>query len=158
MSSMKSANTMPIKKTALFFLTLASAILLLHNIIPHSHEHLADVPHSHFHHHDAITPGESHHHHENDPVENNENNEKDLADYLSIISHQSDGITFVNGHHFNIGVSKQLFSNAFIISEQFSFSEFQLPPLIHYQPVDFFECNSFHPCTNALRGPPSIAV
>ncbi len=148
--------------TALFFLTLATAILLTHNVVPHSHNHLelaSKSYHSHGHHHEADVSGIAHQHEDaNSPGEDHPDVNKDLADILSVISHYTEGITFLTDHKNSNAVSRQLSTVVFLISETFWISELIFPPLLNHAPAEFFECTPFYPCTNTLRGPPSIAL
>jgi len=147
------------KRTAAFFLAIASAILLLHSIIPHSHYHENEVSfHSNDHHGDGKSKEFHHHHHSCAPDTDHNDEASDLTNLLSLIIHQSDEITFVHGHNFSNAISKQQVAIVFLISEHFYLSEFISPILLHHVPSDFPESISFHPCTNALRGPPSIGV
>ncbi len=141
------------KNTALFFLTLAAAILLLHNIVPHTHHHAEHHGKKHHTHPHAKVPGHAHHHHNETTADDN-----DLADILSGIIHPADGLFFLIGNTNVILLVKQLAITAFLIPEYFSLNEFILSPLLHIPPSEFRECISFYPCTSSLRGPPSIAV
>lgn len=150
------------KTTALFFLTLAAAILLLHSIVPHSHyhsEHTGNNHHSHSHHNLGHEHNGEHHHHDTKaPGDTQSEDNKSLAEILSAINHHPEGITFLADQKNYNAVSQQIAFSAIIAIQAFYFREYRYPPLIHYSPTEFFEKIKFYPCTNALRGPPSIAV
>jgi hypothetical protein len=142
------------KRTALFFLMFASATLLLHNIVPHSHKHSPAGHHSHIH--DAHVSGGAHHH-DNVPADNPSDEETDLTNILSVIYHHSEGVTFLT-HNVSYAIAKKLTSVSFLIPDNFYLNDFILPPLLQHLTPGFFECTFFYPCTNTLRGPPFIAV
>ena len=143
------------KRTALIFLMLASATLLLHNIIPHSHKHSPAGNHSHSH--NAHGSVGAHHHHGNVPADNHHEGKTDLTDILSVIYHHSEGVTFLT-HNVSYAIAKKLSSVSFLIPDNFYLNDFILPPLLQHFTAGFFECTFFYPCTNTLRGPPFIAI
>ncbi len=137
------------KKTALFFLTLSAFILLVHNMVPHVHGHTDATlhgAHSHSHH--------DHSHEGNNPAEE----EGQLAEIFSVFNHPPEGIIFLSVKSVCGTTSVQLLTPNFLIADNFYLKVFLLPPLLHHSTTEFLESLSFHPCTNALRGPPSIAV
>jgi hypothetical protein len=124
------------RRTALFFLTLAATILVLHSAIPHFHHH-----------------SEGHHH---ERTNNHAEENKNFADFLSIINHQSEGITFLHSSQIFKLKIKELTVSFFLVQENFSIKAFLPPPLLSFFPEKFLEAKIFDPCKDSLRGPPSI--
>jgi len=130
---------MLIKRTAILFLTLAYAILLGHDIIPH-------------HHHDNNQELTEHHQtsHNHDSEEDSEN----LSHLFSHFIHSADGFTFTISHNISNIFSKQLFSIVAALPRNFSLNEFLVPPLFYKPPAEGFIYTSPHSLSSCLRAPP----
>ena len=129
------------KRTAILLLTLAYAILLGHNIIPH-------------HHHENNQELTAHHqtdHHQDD----NEDNE-DLSHILSHFIHSSDEFTFTGSHNISNTSSKQLLSFIAVLPHNFSLDEFLIPSLLHKPPAEHFIYISPHSLSSGSRAPPAF--
>jgi len=148
------------KYTALLFLSLAYALLLGHNVIPHhhhdnensgaEHHHHADHHHSHHHDTDYAHSGQSH-------EEHNENDEKnDLSHLFSYFFHSPDGITL--SHQNSNWYLKQVPVITAIIPDHFDFSEIFNPPLLYKPPADFLIYITPHSTVSGLRAPPAFFI
>lgn len=128
------------KRTAILFLTLAYAILLGHNMIPH-------------HHHDSIEELTEHHnsdHHDHDTDDNL------LGHLLSHIIHSADCFTFPANHNITNTFSKQQLSFVAVLPDNFSLDEFPIPPLPDKPPTEHLLYISPHALPSGLRAPPVV--
>jgi hypothetical protein len=129
------------KRATILFLTLAYAILLGHNIIPHHHH---DTEHDLTEHHQT-----SHNH-------DSEKDSEDLSHILSHFIHSSDGFTFTVNHNISNTLSQQLFLLFAVLPDNFSVDEFIIPPLLHKPPAEHFIYISPHSLSSGLRAPPAF--
>lgn len=130
------------KKTALLFLTLAYAILLGHNIIPH-------------HHHD--NPKKLSENHETDHHDHDTDNDG-LSHLLSHLIHSAAGYTFPATHNITNTFFKQQFSFVAVLPDNYSLDEFLIPPLLHKPPAEHLIYISPHSHPSGLRAPPATFI
>lgn len=83
------------KDFSILMMSIALAIMLGHNVIPHHHHNEQD------HHHDFEHKKHAHHHdHSHQHGSGNDDNEKsELPDLLAKIQHGDNGITFLSSQH-----------------------------------------------------------
>ncbi len=150
------------KYTGLFFLLIAYAILLGHDVIPHHHGELNSHQKADKHHHSTIP----HHHHEHTTNSthghdhsSNDGDDKEaskLGHLFSQFFHAADGITFTSKAHISNTVSKQLFSFDAILPNSFLVKEIDIPPLIARTKEIVVISNQFSAHQFGLRAPPAI--
>ncbi|MBP6334667.1 MAG: hypothetical protein KA444_04270 [Bacteroidia bacterium] len=126
----------------IFLLTLAYAILLGHNIVPH-------------HHHDSKHELTEHHHSHH---QHGEDEGMDLSDLFSHFVHSSDDFMFTAGHSFSNNVSNQMLSFDFILPDEILFTAIFVPLFRHKPPAELPIYYSPHSHSCGLRAPPSSFV
>lgn len=129
------------KRIALFVLTVAYAILLGHNIVPH-------------HHHDTDNNLTEHHH--NDHHDNDKKDSNDSNQFYSHFIHANDGLTATNNHNLTNTFSKRWISIVATLSNNFSFGNHTIPPLLDKPPSKQLIYISPHSLSSGLRAPPSV--
>jgi hypothetical protein len=131
------------KRAAILFLTLAYAILLGHNIIPHHHhdhdEHLTE-------HHDTD-------HHHDDNADND-----GLNHLFAHFTHAADGFSFTTNHNITNTFSKLQLSLVAVLPDNFALDEFLIPPLLHKPPAEHLIFISPHSLSSGLRAPPATFI
>ncbi len=132
------------KRTAFFLLSIAYAILLAHNIIPHHHHE-----HSNDHHHSNHT--EAHNGMHTHDGEQSEGHAKDL--FLSNLEHPIDGFS-TTGHSVSNSFSKQLVLSLAILTGSFSISGILKKSPAYYYVVDTIVYNLAFAHSHGLRAPP----
>lgn len=130
------------KKTAIFFLTVAYAILLLHNIIPH-------------HHHDNIKELTEHHHSDH---HDHDTDHKGLSHLLSHFIHSADSFTFPTNHNITNTFTKQQLSFVAVLPNNFSPDDFLIPPLLNNSYAEQVIYISPHSHPSGLRAPPATFI
>lgn len=127
------------KRIAILILTLAYAILLGHNIIPHHHhdhdEHLSE-------HHGAD--------HQHDSDADNDG----VMELFAHCTHTADGFAFTSAHNFSTMFSKLQLTFVALLLDNFAFDEFLIPPLLHKPPAEHLIYISPHSHSSGLRAPP----
>lgn len=129
------------KRLAILFVTLAYAVLLGHNIIPH-------------HHHDSAQEIAEHHSSQHDLEGENDG----LSHMLSHFVHSTDGFTFSPNHNLSSTFSKQKISFVTVLPNNFSFEEFNIPLLLLKQPSEKLIYISPISNSNSLRAPPATFI
>lgn len=131
------------KRAAILFLTLAYAILLGHNIIPHHNhdhdEHLTE-------HHDT-----DYHHHDNEDTDG-------LSHLFAHFTHAPEGFSFLTNHNITNTFSKQQLSLVAVLPDNFSLDEFLIPPLLDKPPAEHLIYISPHSHPSGLRAPPATFI
>jgi len=134
------------KYTAILFLSLASAILLGHILIPHHHHEHEHGMASHQHSHDHPKPGDS-----KDPL--------DYLNYLfSLLQHPNGGFTFASTTGFNNCFSKQLDSFIVIDFDGYLIIRNKISNSICLNPGENPLYISPNACLFRLRGPPVFTI
>ncbi|OFY86880.1 MAG: hypothetical protein A3F72_00535 [Bacteroidetes bacterium RIFCSPLOWO2_12_FULL_35_15] len=128
------------KRIALFLLTVAYAILLGHNNVPH-------------HHHDTDHDLTAHHH--NDHHDNSDHSSKDFDHLYSHFIHSDIFITANNDNKINI-FSKQLFLKVAVSPTDFFLCDYTIQFLLHKLPEKTFIYISPHSLSSGLRAPPAF--
>ncbi len=127
------------KQATIIFLTIAYALLLGHNIIPHHH---------HNNEHDLAEHHQTHHQH------HGEEHDNDLGHMFTHSIHPDDDFTISPNHNIGKLFSIKLISVVAVLSNKFSFEDFDIPPLLinpYAAQAIYF---SPHSLLVALRGPP----
>ncbi|MDZ4844761.1 MAG: hypothetical protein SH857_04340 [Chitinophagales bacterium] len=128
------------KYTALLFFTIAYALILGHNIIPHHH---------HDSNHDLAEHQQLHQEHD-------DNHEDGLNHLFAHFVHSGDAFTFTTNHNINNVFSKQLFLMAVALSDNFSLDRFSVLPLVFSPPEKQVIYISPHSLASGLRAPPAF--
>lgn len=130
------------KYTAILLMTVAYAILLGHNVIPHHHHD----------HHDHDVPEHNHH----DQHHGDDTNREDLNHLFSHFTHSADGFNFTTSHNISNIFSKQQLSVVAVLPDNFLISKFIIPPLLYKPPAELLIYISPHSLSLGLRGPPAF--
>lgn len=147
------------KYSAFFFIGVAYAILLGHNIVPHHHHHKDSQSHHHnvadHHHHSDEHLGNSEHHssHEHESQEEN----KELGDLFSHFVHADDNFT-IAANHLNHVFSKQWLDITALVQGNFSLDSYCIRPLKHKPPAEYPVYISPNLLSSGLRGPPTFII
>ncbi len=136
------------KRTAILFLTLAYAILLGHNIIPHHHH---DHDHHATKHHDTDHHDTDHHH--DDDADND-----GLNHLFAHFTHAADGFSFLTNHNITNTFFKQQLSLVAVLPDNFSLDDFLIPPLLDKPPAEHLVYISPHSHPSGLRAPPATFI
>lgn len=130
------------KATALFFLTIAYAILLGHNVIPH-HHHVSE--------HELSEHHQSNHHHDNKDGDNDDN---DINHLLSHFIHAADGFILTKNQNSN----HVYFPLIAILPAYFPINSIFIPP-IKPKPnaINVFYLSP-HSTPSGLRAPPAFII
>lgn len=128
------------KYTAIIFMTVSYAILLGHSIIPHHHHH---------------DPKELTEHHDTDHQHDGSHQDEGLNNLFSHFLHSADPFTATASPTITNIFFKQQLSFIAVLSENFSFSELHLSPLIHKPPAEDPIFISTHSLSSGLRAPPA---
>lgn len=126
---------------AIFFISLAYAILLGHNIIPH-------------HHHDSAQEIAEHH----NSNHNHEEESNVLSHMLSHFIHSADGFTYPVNHNISNTFSKQQLSFVAVLPDNFTLDEFLIPSFRFKPTAEHLFCISPHSHPSGLRAPPATFI
>lgn len=130
------------KRTAILFLTLAYAILLGHNIIPHHH---------HGHDHDVTEHQQTNHNHPDD-------GDNGMDNPYSQLIHPDDGFTFTTSHNITNTFSKQQLSLVAVLPDIILLGETFIPPLLYKRFAEQVVYISPHSHPSGLRAPPATFI
>ncbi len=127
------------QKAAFILLTIAYALLLGHSIIPHHHYSNAR---------DLAEHNQSDHQHHGEEHDNN------LGHLFTHSIHPDDDFTVSSNHKIGKLLSIKLISVVAVISTEFSFKDFDIPPLLFNPYAEQVKYLSPHAIAYGLRGPP----
>ena len=128
------------KQAAIILLTIAYALLLGHNIIPHHH---------HYSEHDLAEHHQTHHQHQGNEHDN------DLGHLFTHSIHPDDDFTLSSNQYIGKLFSIKLISVVAVLSNKFSFKDFDIPPLLFNPSAEQVIYILPHSLACALRGPPT---
>ncbi len=131
------------KGISLWFLTLAYAILLGHNIIPHHHhENELELTehHSRQHQHDGQSIGQ------------------EIGHLFSHFLHVDDGLTFTANHANSLAYSKQQISFVAVLPFLYAHRELRAPPLWVNPPAERPVIMASNSPPSGLRAPPNLSI
>ncbi|MCY7410910.1 MAG: hypothetical protein LH473_11605 [Chitinophagales bacterium] len=131
------------KFTAILLMTVACAILLGHNIVPH-HHHDND--------HNATEHHHTHHHHDDDT------DREDLNHLFAHFTHSADGLNFTTSHHLTNTFSSRFNSGSVvaILPDNFGIIKLFIPPLLQKSSAEHLIYISPHSLSSGLRAPPAF--
>ncbi len=131
------------RRTAILFITLAYAILLGHNIIPHHHHD----------HDDHLTEHHDTDHHHDDDTDTDE-----LNHLFAHFTHVADGFSFLTNHNITNTFFKQQLSLVAVLPDIFSPDGFFTAPLLDKPPAEHLVYISPHSHPSGLRAPPATFI
>lgn len=142
------------KRAAILFITLAYAILLCHNFVPHQH-YTKDFHQSkiHDHHHHSGQSLTKHHHNDQPSVGGEDSGNFNL---FSHFIHTTGDYASTNNHTISIAFSTLLISVVATLPDSFSFSHYKVPPLRDKPPSCRLIYHSAQSLPSGLRAPPLI--
>jgi hypothetical protein len=143
------------KGFSILMMSVALAIMLGHNIIPHHHHH--DEQH---HHHDFEHKSHAHHHDHNHQhgSDNDESDNSELPDLLAKIQHGDNGITFLSSQHIANPVPVVVSSFAAILPVSFVSQKITERARQNSPPYKHIHQAPHYLLPTGLRAPPTFIV